>query len=64
MKLIGYQIVHRETDNPPWGVGTYEVYPLDVCLGFLESHQERGLWRLLPVYEGDVEEPEFPYGEN
>lgn len=57
---VGWQIVETETDNPPEGMMTYELYTLDFCLGWLAaSPEERAKWRLLPCFEGDVEEPTF-----
>lgn len=55
-KLIGWQIVHTETDNPPNGQMTFEIYQLEDVLGWLLAH-DRKEWRLLPIFEGDVEEP-------
>jgi len=57
-KPQGWQIVHRETDNPPEGFLTFELYSLEYCLEWLSTQgEDRGLWRLLPCMEGDVEEP-------
>lgn len=57
---IGWQIVHRETDDPPDSQTTFEIYTLAFALDWLNNNaEERALWRLLPIYEGDVEEPVF-----
>lgn len=56
---IGWQIVHRETDDPPFGMSTYEVYPLDFVVRWfaLLPVREKSRWRCLPIFEGDVEDP-------
>lgn len=55
--IEGWQIVHRETDDPPQGMTTYELYSLEDCLDWLGGCYNRSLWRLLPCDEGAVEEP-------
>ena len=62
--LLGFQIVSTETDDPPEGMTTYEVYPLTFVIDWLRNRpdEEKPDWRLLPVFNGDVEEPVFPYG--
>lgn len=57
MKIQGWQIVHRGTDNPPEGMSSYELYSLEYCLDWLDSRTDRSLWRLLPCQPGDVDEP-------
>lgn len=61
MELIGWQIVGAYTDNPPTGMATFEVYTLDDVLRWLVQQPNRANWRLLPVYEGDVEEPNYSF---
>jgi len=58
--LIGWQIVEVYTDNPPRGMSTFEVYPLEDCLRWLTSCTDstRVQYRLLPVYDGDIQKPE------
>lgn len=58
---IGWQIVHVETDDPPPHMDTYEIYPIDFVVRWFAglSNDQKPLWRCLPVFEGDVEEPRF-----
>ena len=56
-KIQGWQIVATETDSPPEGMTTFELYSLEFCLGWLLAMDDRIKWRLLPIWEGDVEEP-------
>jgi len=60
--VIGFQIVNTGTDDPPEGMKTFEVYDLEFCLTWL-ARTNSVLWRLLPVFEDDVEEPTFPNGK-
>jgi hypothetical protein len=54
MKPIGYQVVDSNGDMPE-GMWSFEIYPLDACLRMAQTDKQR--WRLLPIYEGDIEEP-------
>lgn len=57
---IGWQIVERETDDPPAGMTTYEVYSLETVLAWMqENRHQASRWRLLPIFDGDIEEPMF-----
>lgn len=58
-QIIGWQITHRDTDDPPDGHATYELRTLDAVLAWLATADDHGVWRLLPVREGDIEEPFF-----
>lgn len=69
----GYQIVHAETDEHPEGMTSYEIYPLNYCLEWIDNNRSSTdlnpdwqCWRLCPIYEGDVEEAVFvnPYDED
>lgn len=63
--LLGFQIVHTETDDPPDGMTTYEIYPLHFVVQWFRelSPQDKPNWRMLPVFEGDIDEPaRFPKG--
>lgn len=57
--LIGYQIVHSETDNPPAGMTTYQVFRPDFVIDWFGklSDDQKPYWRILPIFEGDVDEP-------
>jgi len=57
MKMLGWQITHRDNDNPPPGMMTYEVFDYNTVMTVLANLNDRPEWRLLPVYEGDVDEP-------
>lgn len=62
MKCIGWQIVQTGTDNPPCGMYSYQVYDLDFCMAWL-SKSVRSRYRLLPVFEGDIDNPTFVHNE-
>lgn len=64
-KLQGFQIVESETDDPPKDMTTYQVYPLKYCLEWISQRpdHEQPLWRLLPVFTGDIHKPTFPQGK-
>jgi hypothetical protein len=53
---IGWQIVHVETDNPPEGFNTCDVYKQSYVLAWLQAHNPTQ-WRLLPIFKGSVEAP-------
>lgn len=57
-KVLGFQIVEARTNDPPEGMASYEIYPLVDCLRWLELN-DRTRYHLLPVFEGDIEDPTF-----
>jgi hypothetical protein len=56
---IGWQIVHRDDDDPPPGMFTFEVYSYDFVIRWFNNAEDRYEWRLLPIWPGDIEEPVF-----
>lgn len=57
---VGWQIVNTETDNPPAGLMTYEVHTdLAAVLAWFADLVNPQHWRLIPIFEGDVEGPCF-----
>jgi hypothetical protein len=63
---IGWQIVHRQTDDPPGGMATYEIYSYEFVIrwiGMKRSEQDGWGWRLIPIFEGDLPEPVFVAAE-
>ncbi len=58
-KPIGWQIVHSESDDPPPGMSTYEVYPLEVVVEWFAclTDEHKPYWRCIPIFDGDVQEP-------
>ena len=59
-RLVGWQIVDGDTDDPPPGMHTYEIYTLNFVLDWLADPEvDRSYWRLIPIFDGDVEEPVF-----
>jgi hypothetical protein len=59
LKLLGWQVTHRDHDHPPVGMRTYEVYTYNAVMTLIANFADRPEWRLLPVYEGDVDEPKM-----
>lgn len=59
-EVIGWQVVDA-TDNVPPGMFSYAVYSLAHCLEVQRTEPSR--WRLLPIYEGTIEEPFFMFEE-
>ncbi|MBE0427847.1 MAG: hypothetical protein IBX72_14535 [Nitrospirae bacterium] len=57
-KFIGYQIVDRDNMIPD-GFASFEVIKThSVIDDFFKEHVGEG-WFVVPVYEGDIEEPSF-----
>ncbi len=59
-KVIGYQVVGRDGTKlegkiHPDMAGSFCVYPLK----WAQARNDRRNWRLLTVWEGDIEEPTF-----
>ncbi|GEM_PF-4530684 len=53
-KPIGYQLV--DADGKYYDqMHSFEIYPLNILLPLFEQNKKR--WRLLPIYEGDIEKP-------
>lgn len=53
-KPIGYQVVDNSGDYPE-GMFSFQVFSLNIALKV--QNQDKRRWRLLPIYEGDVEDP-------
>ena len=60
-KLVGWQIVNQATDMNPDNMTSWEIYTQDYVLHWMADLplSEKPNWRLLPIFEGDVEEPTF-----
>ena len=57
---MGWQIVQLGTDDPPPGMATYEIYTFAFVLKWIEAHlNDVPGWRLLPIFDGDVQDPVF-----
>jgi hypothetical protein len=58
--LIGYQVVGRESYETPEALGENEIFTTTAVLNsFLGRHQaDEDHWIVIPVYEGDVDNPE------
>lgn len=63
-QLLGFQIVNTETDDPPDGQMTYEIYPLAFVITWFRKLPRimKPQWRMLPIFDGDIDEPTFPHG--
>jgi len=53
-KLLGFQVADMNGEYPE-DYYSFEVLPLETCLVILLKDQTR--WRLIPIFEGDIEEP-------
>lgn len=62
-KLLGFQIADRTgtniqgDDGDPSGHPSFRILSADEAQAVLEEHEG---FLLMPIYEGDVEEPELP----
>jgi hypothetical protein len=56
---IGWQIVNCDTDDPPPGMRPYQIYSYSFVMDWFRSAEDRHEWRLLPVWDGDVEDAIF-----
>lgn len=58
-ELIGWQITNLNRSENPEGMMSFEVYSRAFVDNWMASQTptERARWQLLPIYEGDVEEP-------
>jgi hypothetical protein len=59
MKIVGWQIVHRETHDPPDDQATFEIYSFDFVSSWHDKQEDPSEWRLLPIREGTIENPVF-----
>jgi hypothetical protein len=59
LKIIGYQIINDDTnDLHPDMEGSFCIYSKEQCEEIL-NHEPNKSFRLLPIHEGDIEEPTF-----
>lgn len=58
-ELIGWQIMGVGSDEMPDGMMSFEVYPRTFVDNWMASQSptERARWRIVAIYDGDVEEP-------
>lgn len=60
-KIIGYQIIHDDTnDLHPDMEGSFCIYSKEQCEEILSKERNKS-FRLLPIHEGDIEEPTFMF---
>lgn len=55
---VGWQVVQTSSDDPAPAFTSFELLPLEDALDYIQHHNRQSL-RLLPVWEGDIERPEF-----
>ena len=53
--LLGFQVVDNNNDIHPDMDASFCIYSLEDALAMFKSDKVR--WRILPIYDGDVEEP-------
>lgn len=55
-KLLGYQLVSATGEYPDWHY-SFEIYTLASLLERRLGMPSPNKWFLMPIYEGDIEEP-------
>lgn len=55
-KVIGYQVVN---DKKQYFPGYHSFIVLSLSMALREQAREPMVWRLLPIREGDIENPTF-----
>jgi hypothetical protein len=63
--ICGYQVVHKETDRHPhemmnFNASEINIYPLGMLKKWISEQKDRGAWRLLPVFESDIDITDIP----
>ena len=59
-KFLGYQIVSKDGNyNIPEGFWSFEIIQTKKVLDDFFRKDKSGLWVIVPVYSGDIEEPTF-----
>lgn len=59
-KFLGYQIVSKDGSNDiPEGFYSLEIIRTKRVLDDFFSKDKSGLWVIVPVYSGEIEEPTF-----
>ena len=53
---VGYQVDDGRGEIPA-EMRSFEIYTLPICLSKVKEDPK--IWRLIPIYEGDVEKPTF-----
>jgi hypothetical protein len=59
VEIVGWQIVHKETFDPPDNQATFEIYSFDFVSSWRDKQENPSEWRLLPIHEGTIENPVF-----
>ena len=59
MKIVGWQIVHKETRDTPDDQATFEIYSFDFVTSWRDKQENPSESRLLPIHEGTIENPLF-----
>lgn len=60
-KLLGYQVVNENNELHPKMNGSFCVYSSEQARKMIDDQNMYNKWRLLPIYEGDIEDPTIMY---
>ncbi len=59
MEIVGWQIVNKETFDPPDDQATFEIYSFDFVTSWRDKQENPSEWLLLPIRDGTIEDPVF-----
>lgn len=60
-KLLGYQVVNENNELHPKMNGSFCVYSSEQARKMIDDQNMYNKWRLLPIYEGDIEDSTIMY---
>jgi hypothetical protein len=60
-ELIGYQVVNENNDIHPKMANTFSVYSHSDAVEMQSDSNNKTNWKIVPIYEGDIENPEFMF---
>jgi hypothetical protein len=60
-ELIGYQVVNEDNDIHPKMANTFSVYSHSDAVEMQSDSNNKTNWKIVPIYEGDIENPEFMF---
>lgn len=62
--FLGFQVLDDDNNIHPDMEGSFCVYSYSQAMHMINKSDRKRMWKLLPIYKGDIEEPTIRYDGN